>query len=210
MDVFDAIRERRSHRAFEQKPVEPEKIVRILEAAQWAPSPANSQPWEFIVITDKVAKARIAALSEEARGSGSVEMHGYSFVRPGPYLSEDLTAGQERQPSQHYSLHFMEKVPVMIAVVGNPYTNVRQVTVDRSGDGYKYACAAAIQNMLLAAQAQELGSLWFTFFDRNILSQFLNVPADRHLISIVCLGYPASEPPSPGRYSLKKIVRRIE
>lgn len=210
MDVFDAIRERRSHRAFEQKPVEPEKIDLILEAAQWAPSPANSQPWEFIVVTDETTRWTIAALSEDARASGSVEIHGYSFVRPAPYRSEDTETDQKSLPTSKYSLAFMKKVPVMIAVVGNPHTNLRQVSTDRSGDGYKYACAAAIQNMLLAAQAQDLGSLWFTFFDRTALSQYLNVPADKHLISIVCLGYPAAEPPSPGRYQLKKSVRRID
>ncbi|MBI5870613.1 MAG: nitroreductase family protein [Actinobacteria bacterium] len=210
MDVFDAIRDRRSHRAFEQKPVEPEKIDLILEAAQWAPSPANSQPWEFIVITDGVTRSRIAALSEEARGSGSVEIHGYSFVRPAPYLSEENGSEPETIPSHQYSLAFMETVPVMIAVVGNPHTSLRQASTNRPGDGYKYACAAAIQNMLLAAQAQGLGSLWFTFFDRTALSQFLNVPADKNLISIVFLGYPSADPPSPGRYPLKKIVRRLD
>jgi len=210
MNVFDAIRERRSHRAFVQKSVEPEKVERILEAAQWAPSPVNSQPWEFIVITGKAARSRIAALSKEVRGSGSVEIHGYSFIRPIPYASEDTATDEESHDSDLYSLTFLERVPVMIAVVGNPETAVRQASAGRSRDGYKYACAAAIQNMLLAAQAQGLGSLWFTFFDRGVLSQFLNVPADKHLIAIVCLGYPAVTPPSPGRYSLKTKVRRIE
>ncbi|MHB8792362.1 MAG: nitroreductase family protein [Thermoleophilia bacterium] len=210
MDVFDAIRERRSHRAFEQKPVEPEKIDRILEAAQWAPSPANNQPWEFIVITNRDVLSRIAAISEDAGKSGSVEIHGYSLIRPGPYQSEDVSTEQESFPSQHYSLTFLEKVPVLIAVVGNPHTVVSQASADRSEDGYKYACAAAIQNMLLAAQAQGLGSLWFTFFDRKIVSQLLNVPDNRHLISIICLGYPVSEPPSPGRYPLNTLVRRMD
>lgn len=209
MDVFDAIRERRSHRAFEQKPVEPEKIDRILEAAQWAPSPANSQPWEFIVITDRATRSRIAALSEEARTTESVEIHGYSFIRPAPNLS-DFDTGQVSQPSQRYSLGFLENVPAMIGVVGNPHTSIRQASADRSGDGYKYACAAAIQNMLLAAQAQGLGSLWFTFFDRSMLSQFLNVPVDKHLVAMVCIGYPDAEPPSPGRYPLDEKVRRID
>lgn len=209
MDVFDAIRERRSYRAFEQKPVEPEKIDRILEAAQWAPSPANNQPWEFIVITDRVTRSRIVALSDEARTTGSVEIHGYSFIRPVPTLS-DVDTGRESEAPQQYFPGFLENVPVMIAVIGNPHTSVRQVTAKRSEDGYKYACAAAIQNMLLAAQAQDLGSLWFTFFDKSMLSQFLSVPADKHLIALVCIGYPAAEPPSPGRHPLNEKVRRID
>lgn len=216
MDVFDAIRERRSHRAFAQKSVEPEKLDSILEAAQWAPSPVNSQPWEFIIITGKAARSRVAALSEEAKTGGSVEIHGYSFIRPTPYISEteagaeSISQDQESIDAHGYSLDFLESVPAMIAVVGNPVSNKRQIQVDRSEDGYKYACAAAIQNMLLAAQALGLGSLWFTFFDRDALSRFLGVPPEKHLIAVVCLGYPDATPPSPGRKPLGTIVRRID
>lgn len=216
MDVFDAIRDRRSHRAFAQKPVEPEKIDLILEAAQWAPSPANSQPWEFIVITGQTARSRIVELSEQAGSSGSVEIHGYSYIRPAPFAPEesDIRAGdipdQNKPYSSRYSLTFLKDTPAMIAVVGNPNTAVQQVSASRSSDGYKYACAAAIQNMLLAAQAQGLGSLWFTYFDGSALSRFLGISADRHLIAMVCLGYPSSSPKSPGRVPLQSIVRRME
>jgi len=207
MDVFDAIRGRRSHRAFVQKPVEPEKVDLILEAAQWAPSPANSQPWEFVVITGKAPIARIASLSEEAGRTGSTDIHGYSYVRPAPFSSDNGDNSEARSRTRKYSLDFLDNVPVMIAVVGSPETAVHQATVGRSKEGYKYACAAAIQNMLLAAQAQGLGSLWFTYFDRDTLSRFLNVPADKHLIAVICVGYPDSIPPSPGRDSLQQKVR---
>lgn len=209
MDVFDAIRERRSHRAFVQKSVEPEKVELILEAAQWAPSPVNSQPWEFIVITGEAARSRVADISKEARVTGSVEIHGFSLIRPAPYASEDDTDVQENHDIDNYDLSFLKNVPVMVAVVGNPESAVRHASSDRSGDGYKYACAAAIQNMLLAAHAQGLGSLWFTYFDRMVLSTYLNVPASKHLIAIVCLGYPESTPVSPGRFSRKSSVRRM-
>ncbi|RLF24853.1 MAG: nitroreductase family protein, partial [Thermoprotei archaeon] len=49
MDVFEAIRTRRSIRSFRPDPVREEDLVKILEAATWAPSAGNLQPWEFIV-----------------------------------------------------------------------------------------------------------------------------------------------------------------
>jgi nitroreductase len=209
MDVFDAIRSRRSHRAFKRDPVEPEKLEQILEAAQWAPSPANNQPWEFIVISGDTGRKQLVELSEKARKAGSIELHGYSFVRP-VTLSADKSEGPlEKDPFTNYSLSFLKNVPIMIAVVGNPNPTIRQAGVERVKDGYKYACAAAIQNMLLAAQAQGLGSLWFTFFDRELLSSFLNIDSGKHLVAIVCIGYPATVPPSPGRLPLKTKVRRI-
>ncbi len=53
MDVFEAIKLRRSVRAYRDKPVEKEKIQKLLEAARLAPSAKNRQEWRFIVVTDK-------------------------------------------------------------------------------------------------------------------------------------------------------------
>lgn len=67
MDVFEAIRGRRSIRSYLNKPVEFKKIVRCLEAARWAPSAVNSQPWEFIVITDKNTREKLAEIHRWGR-----------------------------------------------------------------------------------------------------------------------------------------------
>ena len=207
MNVLDAIRTRRSHRAYRKDPVEPAKIDVILEAAHWAPSPANGQPWEFVIITDPIARDRLVDLSEEARLTGKIELHGFSYIRPIP-------AGQEPVPDENpvkdYSISFLRDVPVIIAVCGNPEPPIQQAGPGRAEDGYKYACAAAIQNMLLAAQAQGLGSLWFTFFDRDQVSRFLNIDPARHLLALVCLGYPAGSPPAPKRVPVSVKTRRFE
>jgi nitroreductase len=60
MDVLEAIRTRRAIRHYTKEPVPPELIEKLLEAARWAPSSVNSQPWEFIVITDPDIKKRIS------------------------------------------------------------------------------------------------------------------------------------------------------
>ena len=52
MDVFEATQERRSIRAYTDKPIEREKIEKILEAGRLAPSARNSEPWHFIVVTN--------------------------------------------------------------------------------------------------------------------------------------------------------------
>ncbi len=53
MDVFEAIKERRSVRAYDDKPVEKEKLDKIFEAVRLAPSAANYQEWRFVVVTEK-------------------------------------------------------------------------------------------------------------------------------------------------------------
>ncbi|MBE0428320.1 MAG: nitroreductase family protein [Thermoleophilia bacterium] len=210
MDVFEAIRTRRSRRAFDSRPVEPDKINKILDAACWAPSPSNSQPWEFVVITNEASRNRLYDLSEIAREKGTVELHGYAYVRPTPIASVDEESEEREKSFPDYAFTFLRKVPVIVAVVGLPQAQVRLRGAGRIQDGYKYACAAAIQNMLLAAQALELGSLWFTFFDQKLVGQFLNIDPGKHIVALVCLGYPAGDARSPGRYPCESKVRRLD
>lgn len=67
MDVSEAIRKRCSVRQFRDKVIPDDVLQRILEAARWAPSPFNTQPWEFIIIKNKEA---LKAISKYARYSG--------------------------------------------------------------------------------------------------------------------------------------------
>ncbi len=58
--MLELIRKRQAQRSYKNKPVEPEKIERILEAARLAPSACNSQPWKFIVVDNPELKNMIA------------------------------------------------------------------------------------------------------------------------------------------------------
>lgn len=58
MDLLELIRSRASIRTFVDKPVEPEKLALILEAARWAPTGGNRQPWRFVVVRDKKKQAQ--------------------------------------------------------------------------------------------------------------------------------------------------------
>ncbi|MBT0160321.1 nitroreductase [Candidatus Bathyarchaeota archaeon A05DMB-2] len=59
MDVFEAVQTRRSIRAYQERAVEKEKLVKVLEAGRLSPSAANQQPWHFIAVTDKAARERL-------------------------------------------------------------------------------------------------------------------------------------------------------
>jgi nitroreductase len=60
MDVYQAIRVRRSVRSYREEPVEEEKIARIFEAVRLAPSARNDQEWRFIAVRAAAARRRIA------------------------------------------------------------------------------------------------------------------------------------------------------
>lgn len=63
MDVFEAIKGRRSIRKFKQGKVSRDLIEKILDAARWAPSGGNIQPWKFIVVDDEKVLERIKSVS---------------------------------------------------------------------------------------------------------------------------------------------------
>ncbi len=64
--LLDELRERRSVRKYQARPVPEELIREVLEAAGWAPSAHNAQPWRFIVLSDPQVKRRLAEAMAEA------------------------------------------------------------------------------------------------------------------------------------------------
>ena len=64
MELFDAITQRRTHRGkFRADTISQEHLDRLIAAAQWAPSPFNTQPWEFLIIREAAGKNALAELT---------------------------------------------------------------------------------------------------------------------------------------------------
>ena len=139
MDVFTAISGRRSCRKFHPEAVSDADIEKILEAGNWAPSPANQQPWEFVVITNRGIKERIFSESEICKKK-LFERSGWKWL-------------------EKFPIDFVKEAPVIIAVVGDPKKSGADLFLDEgAGRGYLEGCSAAVQNMMLAAHALGLGS----------------------------------------------------
>ncbi len=190
MELFTALETRRSCRTFSSAPVDQADIDRILAAATWAPSPLNTQPWEFIVITAADKKAALCAEAERCK-AWAIDKSGWKWLKG-------------------YGLDFLKQVPVVIAVVGDPRKTGVDMFQTEGSVGYQLACAAAIQNMLLAAHALELGSLWFTFFDKSELRSVLDIPEGKTPVSLVCIGKPEAPAPTVPRKSADKKTTYIK
>jgi nitroreductase len=79
MNTFlELVQNRQSDRAYLDKPVENEKLERILEAARLAPSACNSQPWKFIVVTDPEKRMQVA----DATASKILSMNHFTKQAP--------------------------------------------------------------------------------------------------------------------------------
>jgi nitroreductase len=66
-DVLNLLKTRRSIRKYKSQPVEEEKMKKCLEAARWAPSASNRQPWEFIVVKDKNIRKKLSIIHPYAK-----------------------------------------------------------------------------------------------------------------------------------------------
>jgi nitroreductase len=187
MDLFTAIKERRSCRSFLPDPVSDETIEKILEAGVWAPSPANNQPWEFIVISNQDIKKKIHAVSVACK-KRLFEKSGWKWL-------------------DRYQLGFVIEAPVIIAVVADPKKTGADMFLEGGGLAYQHGCAAAVQNMLLAAHALGLGTLWFTLFDKDALRTLLGIEAAKEPLALICLGKPGAGPIQTPRTGVKEITR---
>jgi len=75
---LELVKSRQSDRAYQDKPVEYEKIERILEAARLAPSACNAQPWKFVVVTDSEKRIQVA----DATASKLLSMNHFTKQAP--------------------------------------------------------------------------------------------------------------------------------
>jgi len=97
MTVSDAVATRRSVRAFTDKPVERELLMRVLEKAQYAPSGGNTQPWNAHVLTGAPLKAlfdRIAQDVPKGRAAFAPEYHVYPPELEGAYEERRFGIGE--------------------------------------------------------------------------------------------------------------------
>lgn len=180
-DFFDVVRRQRACRAFSDVPVSDDTIGRVLAAATFAPSAENRQPWEFIVVRDGVSRARIGDLTRRAW-----EGHGRAFSesRLSPGLLADVEQG---------ATGGIEKAPVNIVACADIERGLEE-TVPSS-------IFPAIQNLLLAATALDLGSALTTIAVgyRVQLQELLNLPEHVIPVAVIPLGHPARALGKPRR-----------
>jgi len=180
---------RRSIRKFKLDPVASGVLNRVLEAGRWAPSAGNCQPWRFVVVTDVEVKGRIAGIctgfSREHWRNFSPERAKYLAARGGTWDKS-----------------YMKNVPVLIAVC---YELVQGMTEEM----LLASVWTAVENMLLAAAAEGLGSCVYTFYSRreeSKVKRILWVPENYRTACIIQAGHPSVEPPAPYRKKLEEIV----
>jgi nitroreductase len=187
-DFLDLVKARHSTRAFAPVPVDVESVEKIIEAARWAPSGANSQPWEFVVVRDPEIKNRIAAFVKDfLRLAREVEL-----TRP-----EDMRWVPAARPVADPG---WKDAPVLIVVCGDPRTKKSYPLVTELARGeatFESSLAGAFLHMALAATALGLGCQWVSAASNPLVMPLimdaLGIPDDLVVYDMLALGYPAAE-----------------
>jgi 5,6-dimethylbenzimidazole synthase len=177
--IYKVIRERRDMRHFTSEPVSAEVLEKLMHAAQQAPSVGYMQPWRFIRITDPSLRGGIydmvkAEIAETAELVGEKKESYMKLKLEGINESAELWVAALMEGRDQYLLG-RRTMPEM--------------------DLASLSCA--IQNLWLAARAEDIGMGWVSFFQPNKLAELLNMPDDSYPAAVLCIGHVESFYPEP-------------
>lgn len=195
MEFYDVVAKRRSIRQFEDREIPLEALERILDAGLKAPSSNHQRRWELVALTEKTIIHDLAQL-----------------VRPYPCrITEPKTPQQEMfkiaYPRQRSMIE--ECACVVLPFFKQKYP----LSGDKNGYGLMdYGAAwALVENMLLAATAEGLGSVVHIPIRKepNKIKEFLKIPDGWYLPTLVILGYasPDAEAPAQVKATVENKVR---
>ncbi len=185
MGLFDVIHHCRAMRRLKPDPVPEDLLLRLIDAANHAPSGSNAQPARWIVVRDAEQRKRIAELNASA-------VEAYLQMRASrPLLPHQ---NSERQgaigKAVAWQAAHLDQIPALIFACLDLGTG--------RGDSFLAGLSAggsiwpAVQNLLLAARALELGAAPTTivFRDRSAVKAVLGLPEAIEPVCMIPVGYP--------------------
>lgn len=199
-EFLELARTRRSIRKWKPDLIPDEYIEQMLEAARWAMSGANAQPWEFIVIKSREIKLKLA------------EVH--IRFREAQRIVESTRSQEFRQP--HYRINnpidvLWTEAPVVIAIVGDQRTLQASTLFMRYYELHTFDqnMANATTMLHLAAAALGLGAEWISIDQpmNESMKPILGIPAEIRLFTLNPVGYPAGKP-APYRRKLSELIHQ--
>jgi len=172
--VYKAIHQRRDVRGqFKPDPIPDEVLSRILNAAHHAPSVGFMQPWDFIVVDDPQLKQQIKTGFEMAHRE-----------------AEQLFEGSRREIYSSLKLEGIVEAPIGICVTCDR-SRTGPVVIGRTANPEMdlYSAVCAVQNLWLAARAENIGVGWVSIIHHDELRKALQIPEHIMPIAYLCIGY---------------------
>lgn len=203
MDLYEAIRTRRSVRKFRSEAIPKEKILRILEAANLAPTASNRQPWNFLIVSrssiDQMYEMMDRSFKERVEEIGRTVMS--ERIKN---LSIPVNKSKDKVEGLNEFYRTLGGAPIAIVVY-----------VDKENDPCQWKnnicdASAAIENLILAAWSEGIGSCWMTGplkKKESEIKAFLGIPKDKEIVGIIPIGTPAYTPKTPPKEDIRSKVK---
>jgi nitroreductase len=190
IDLYEGLLTTRAMRRFTDEPVSDEQVLACLRAAVQAPSGGNIQPYQFLVVTDPALREAIGQLYLRAWDRYEPAV---AAITP-PARDEEAAERQRRNVAASDDLaRSIGKVPVHVLVL---MPKISMVVNDADGEmdvGPTYASVyPAVQNFILAARAQGLGTVLTTVYRiyEDELRGLLDIPDRYEVVALLPLGHP--------------------
>ncbi len=190
MDVFETMRTCRAIRRLRPDPIPPALLTRVLEAATWAPSGGNRQPWRFLVVTEPRLKAALRDLYlptwrayREQRGRLAAELPAERRRR----AERGLAAGD------HLATHLNEAPAIVVVCARLKDLMITDAQLGRPSVVGGASIYPAVQNLLLACRAVGLGAVLTTLLclHEPEVRTLLDIPEGWATCAHVPIGWPA-------------------
>lgn len=203
LDVFCAIKKRRSIRKFTSESLSDGQIKQLMEVARLAPSGCNVQPWRFLVVKDKRLKKKLCTAA-----------YNQKFVEKAPVVivcCGDLCSWKKTKQ------HTQELLKINKAQLNKDTEDALMDRVDRAilarmQDRIPTTLlnvAIAIEHIVLEAVELGLGSCWVRLFDENKVKQSLHLDKNLHVVALLPIGVPDEQPDARPRLPLSDIVLAV-
>lgn len=189
---LELLKERRSIRRFTQDPVPDEYVDMVIEAARFAPSGFNQQPWDFVIVKDSALKEGIVQICET-----QVELNTQMEATRESWQTTPK-APSPPGPGGDYRV-----APVFILVLGDTRTRKGLPMIRRYDERqwqlvFVSGLANALLSMHLAATALGLGGQWVsrvsTAYGNCMIKSLLGIPEPFEIYDMMALGHSASTP----------------
>lgn len=182
MDFYETVEKRRTVREFQSKPIEEEKLLRVLAAGLKAPSHNHLREWEFILIKDFEQRKRVVDLGVMAKDYSVKEVEKATKTMTDWEKEVYLKA----LPVQKRMLMSSPELLIVCFRMRKPFKECKTL-YELNNFASVWAC---IENILLAMAAEGLYGVTFTSHETVPLKKMLGVPDDYEVATLIPIGYP--------------------
>ena len=206
MELYEAMRTLRAVRRLRPEPVPEDVLRRVLEAATWAPTGANAQPWRIVVVRDAAKKCSLGELYAE-RWAAYAKHHATLVADAPPRVRESVARMQ--RAGDHLAEHFAETPAVLVFCFDPASMAITDAEQDRPSVVGGASVYPAVQNLLLACRAEGLGCVLTTLLCQREpeVRALLEIPDGWYTAAAVPIGYPLRRVHGPiSRRPVEKMV----